>query len=93
MFPYHMQLHSADLKTIDFIVKNKVISGQRAKRALLKISEYHFFFKIKCEFQTSLELLNQDIRKGIILSLWDRSSGEVWFNKTSKNSQRIFFSS
>lgn len=43
MFPYHMQLHSADLKTTDFIVKNKVISGQRAKRALLKISEYHFF--------------------------------------------------
>lgn len=34
MFPYHMQLHSADLKTTDFIVKNKVISGQRAKRAL-----------------------------------------------------------
>lgn len=44
MFPYHMQLHSADLKTTDFIVKNKVISGQRAKRSPLQISEYHFFF-------------------------------------------------
>lgn len=58
MFPYHMQLHSADLKTTDFIVKNKVISGQRAKRSPLQISEYHFFC-IKWEHHTSLELLNQ----------------------------------
>lgn len=91
MFPYHMQLHSADLKTTDFIVKNQVLSGQRAKRALLKISEYHFFF-IKWECQTSLELLNQGFRKGIILSLWDRSSGEVWFNKTPKSQSKLFSS-
>lgn len=89
MFPYHMQLHSAGLKTTDFIVKNKVISGQRAKRALENFGVPGFF--IKWEHQISLELLDQDLREGIILSLQDRSSGEFWFNKTPKSQRKVFF--
>lgn len=42
-----MQLHSADLKTSDFIVKNKTMSGLEAKRTLDIFRGHQLFYEME----------------------------------------------
>lgn len=84
-----MQLCSADLKTTDYIVKNKVMSVQKTKSTPEIFCGQHLFMKWK--YQTSAGAI-KGFRKGIILRLQGRSSGEL-VKQNSWNPEEGVFSS
>lgn len=69
-----MQLCSADLKTTDFIVKNKVMSVQNAKSTPEIFCGQHLFYEMEAPGKSGAI---KGFREGIILRIQGRSSGDL----------------